>query len=159
MLKAVRLERGDARRLKYKDPETGKMRYFLQVICPEFQLPYIKNMLKTLDLPGVESASGNTYYHVRTAHRDAIEIGDVIRGTVLSGEGFLFADDVTNNPLHLRQRKRRSTRRGDRQVLRCPPPQVEIAVWAIEIDEDDEATLGCPSRKLIRDHLGAHRLR
>lgn len=142
VLKTVRLERGDARPMKYRDPETGEMRYFMQVICPEFQLPYIREMLHTLDLPGIQSATGNIYYHVRTAHRDASEIKRIIEGTVLSGEGFMFADDVTNTVYIFD-----SVSDGERaaetiKFYDVPPPQVEITTWVIEIEEDGNKTLG-----------------
>lgn len=142
VLKAVRLERGDARPMKYKDPDTGEMRYFLQVVCPEFQLPYIRKMLHTLDLPGIESRTGNIYYHVRMAHRDASEISEVIKGTVLSGEGFTFADDVTNTLYIFDSESDGELSVETIKFYDVPPPQVEIGVWIIESDQDDDDTLG-----------------
>jgi type II secretory pathway component GspD/PulD (secretin) len=142
VLKAVRREKGDARTLKYKDPETGGTRYFIQVVTTRDQMPSVVETIQTLDLPGVTSSAGDTHYHQRMKYRRASEVANVIASTVLSGEGAVFADDVTNT-LYIED----SQSDGERDVITAefydvPPPQVEFEVLAVEIEEDDAGDLG-----------------
>jgi len=142
VLKAVKREKGDARTLKYKDPETGKTRYFMQVVTTRDQMPSVIETIRTIDLEGVTSSQGDMYYHYRMKYRQASEVASIIGATTLSGEGEIFADDVTNTVFF-----KDSQSDGERSALTMkfydvPPPQVEFDVLAAEIEEDDAAKLG-----------------
>lgn len=142
VLRAVNLEKGAARTLKYKDPEGGATRYFIQVVTTERQMPSVVQTIKSLDLPGIESSEGDTKYHYRMKYRRASEVSDIIANTVLSGEGETFADDASNT-LYIKD----SASDAERDIVTArfydvPSPQVEFEVLAVEIAEDDLDKVG-----------------
>ena len=81
--KAVEAEKGKVRTLKYKDVEAGKTRYFIQVVAPDFQISSIEELIKTLDLPGVESSEGDIKFNYRLLYRDAEEMANLIKNSPL----------------------------------------------------------------------------
>jgi len=141
VLAAVESEKGTAKTLKYKDPD-GTERYFLQIVTTERQMPSVLRALEQIDLPGVESSSGDIKYHLRMNYRRASETAAVLRGTTLSGEGKVYADDVTNT-IYISD----SVSDGMRDIIVAqfydvPPPQVEFEVLAVEIEEENDSKVG-----------------
>lgn len=140
--KAVKLEKGTARALKYTDPDAGRDRYYIQVVTTVEQMPSIRKTVEALDLPKVVSSEGSMKYHRRMKYRRASEVADIIAGTVLSSEGSIFADDVTNT-VYIKD----AQSEGEREIVTLefydvPPPQVEFEILAVEILDDNEAKLG-----------------
>ena len=139
---AVRAESGSARTLKYVDPETRKVRNFIQVVCPKFQVAGIEQLVKAFDLPGVTSSPGDTRYFYRMQHRNAAAVQAMLQASELSGEGGSAVDAPTNT-LYFRDSSSDFGR--DLAVVKfmdVPVPQVELEVVIYEIDESDEAKLG-----------------
>lgn len=140
--KVVDAEKGKARTLKYKDPQDGKTRYFVQVVAPEFQIPYLEGLIKILDLPGMESSEGDVKYNYRLLYRDAEEMANIIRNTSLSGEGDIFFDKKTNS---VWIKDSGSDFRRDLNTLKfydVPVPQVTLDVELIEVETDNNKKLG-----------------
>ncbi|MBN1902948.1 hypothetical protein JW926_16615 [Candidatus Sumerlaeota bacterium] len=140
--KAVEMEKGKVRTLKYKDAQTGKMRYFLQVVAPEFQIPYIEEMIRTLDLPGMESSEGDVKYNYRLLYRKAEDISDIIENTSLSGEGEVYHDKKTNS---VWIKDSVSDFKKDLATLKfydVPIPQVALDLEVVEMENADDKSLG-----------------
>jgi type II secretory pathway component GspD/PulD (secretin) len=142
VLKAVKLEGGTARTLKYKDPSAGKTRYFVQVITTERQMPSILQTIKSLDLPGMTSSEGDLKYAVRMRHRRASEVARIMENTSVSGEGDIYADDISNT-LWFKD----SVSDGLRNIAYVgfydvPPPQVEFDIKVVELSESNIRKLG-----------------
>lgn len=141
ILKTVKPEGGTVRGMKYKNPN-GETDYFLQVICPEFQLEGIEQTIRMLDREGVVSSEGDLKYHARTLNRPASEIAKILDDTVLSGEGSVSYDDTTNTVYF-----KDSVSDGERDIetvkfYDVSPPQTEIAIWILETEEGDFSDLG-----------------
>ena len=141
-LRAVRLERGTARTLKYTDPATGETKFFLQIVTTAEQMPSVVETIQTLDLPGVVSSTGSLLYHMRTKYRRASEVANAVANTTLSAEGSVSADDETNTVFI-----DDSISDGQRDIVVAqfydvPTPQVEFDVLAVELEEDDVDKLG-----------------
>lgn len=141
ILKTVKPEGGTVRGMKYKNPN-GETDYFLQVICPEFQLEGIEQTIKMLDREGVVSSEGDLKYHARTYNRPASEIAEILDNTVLSGEGSVSFDDKTNT-VYLKD----SVSDGERDIetikfYDTAPPQAEISIWILETEDGDFSDLG-----------------
>ena len=142
VLRAVRLERGTARTVKYKVPGTDETRYFIQVVTTREQMPTIIETIKNLDLPGFVSSTGNMKYHVRMDYRRASEVASLLAATTLSGEGDVTFDDRTNTVYF-----EDSVSDGLRNIevikfYDISPPQVEFEIVAVEISEEDAERLG-----------------
>lgn len=141
-LKAVKREKGDARPLKYKDPASGAMRYFIQVVTTPEQMPSVIETIRALDLPEMTSSTGVIYYHRRLKYRRASEVANIINNTTLSGEGSLYADDVTNTLYIQESQSDGEVCIATAEFYDVPPPQVEFDVLAVEIEEDNASRLG-----------------
>ena len=142
VLKAVKLEGGTARTLKYKDPITGKTRYFMQVVTTERQMPTVIEMLRQIDLPNVVSSKGDKKYAIRMKYRKASELADILENTQLSSEGEVYADDISNT-LWLADSV--SDSEGDLAYVDfydVPTPQIEFDVQVIELPQADSSRLG-----------------
>src|SRR5690606_37281963 len=53
------LEKGSVNTVSSTDPETGKKMYWIQVNAPEFQIPYIDQLIEEYDVAGFTSGSGS----------------------------------------------------------------------------------------------------
>jgi type II secretory pathway component GspD/PulD (secretin) len=140
--KAAEMEKGKVRTLKYKDSQTGNMRYFIQVVAPEFQIPYIEEMIRTLDLPGMESSEGDVKYNYRLLYRNAEDISDIIENTSLSGEGEIYHDKKTNS---VWIKDSVSDFKKDLATLKfydIPIPQVALDLEVIEMENINDKSLG-----------------
>ncbi|HPB29901.1 MAG TPA: hypothetical protein PLB62_00425 [Candidatus Sumerlaeota bacterium] len=140
--KVVQAEKGQVRTMKYKDPESGKTRYFVQVVAPEFQIEGIAEMIKVLDLPGMESSEGDVKYNCRLLYRDAAEIAGILRNTSLSGEGAVAFDTKTNS---IWIKDSISDFKKDLATLKfydVPVPQVSLDIEIVEVETDDSSKLG-----------------
>lgn len=142
VLRAVSLEKGSARPLKYTEPDSGRTRYFIQVVTTAEQMPSIIETIRALDLPGVVSSEGDIKYHYRLKYRRASEVSNILRGTSLSSEGKTFADDETNT-IYISDSVSDGTRNiAVAQFYDVPSPQVEFQVLAVEFTADDSGNLG-----------------
>lgn len=142
VVRAVRLEKGSARTLRWQNPETGELRHFIQIVTTREQMPSVIATVKALDLPGMVSSTGDMKFHYRLAHRRASEVADVLALTTLSGDGAVTFDDATNT-LYFEDSQSDGLR--NIEVIKfydVPPPQVEFEIIAVEIEEENGERLG-----------------
>jgi hypothetical protein len=142
VLRAVSPEKGSARVMKYTPPDGGPLRYFIQVVTTEAQMPSVIETIKALDLPEVKSSTGDARYAIRMKYRAASEVADVIQNTYLSGEGKVFADDITNT-LYIQDSVSDSV--GDlayAEFYDVPAPQIDFEVQIIEVSDENASKLG-----------------
>lgn len=142
VVRAVRLEKGSARTLRWQNPETGETRHFIQIVTTREQMPSVVATVKALDLPGMVSSTGDMKYHYRLAHRRASEVADVLALTTLSGDGSVTFDDATNT-LYFEDSQSDGLRNVE--VIKfydVPAPQVEFEIIAVEIEEANGGRLG-----------------
>jgi hypothetical protein len=142
VIRAVTPEKGSTRVMKYTPPDGGRVRYFIQVVTTEAQMPSVIETIKALDLPDVKSSTGDARYAIRMKYRAASEVADVIANTYLSGEGKVFADDVTNT-LYIQDSVSDSV--GDlayAEFYDVPAPQIDFEVQIIEVADADAGKLG-----------------
>ncbi|MCX7011774.1 MAG: hypothetical protein NTW86_04280 [Candidatus Sumerlaeota bacterium] len=142
VLKAVKLEGGTARALKYADAATGKTRYFLQVVTTERQMPSIIDSIKAIDLPGITSSEGELNYAVRMRYRRASEVAQIVGNTSLSGDGQVFADDISNTVWIFDSQSDGKRDQAFIDFFDVPPPQVEFDLEAVEVSEDKAGKVG-----------------
>ena len=140
--RAVALEKGSARPLRYTDPETGEMRQFLHIITTEQQMPSIIESIRVMDLPEMRHTTGLMQYHYRMRYRRASEVAAILEQTILMPESKATADDVSNT-LYIADTRGYAPRNiATAQFYDVPPPQVEFEVLAVEIEEDKSDKLG-----------------
>ncbi len=140
--RAVALEKGSARPLRYTDPETGERREFLHVITTEQQMHSIIETIRAMDLPEVRHSTGLMQYHYRMRYRRASEVAAILEQTILMPESKATADDVSNT-LYIADTAGYAARNiATAQFYDVPPPQVEFEVLAVEIEEADADKLG-----------------
>lgn len=140
--KAVGLEKGTVKSLKYKDPGTGKERNFLQIVTTRDQMDSVIETVKKIDLPEITSSTGTIKSDYRMAYRRASEVAQILQRTSGSSEMKVFADDITNT-LYVED----SASDFEREFITVqfydvPPPQVEFEVRIVEIDEDKSGEVG-----------------
>ncbi len=142
VLRAVRLEKGAARALTFTDPETQKVRHFIQVVTTAEQMPSVLETIRTFDLTGIVASEGDTKYHYRLNNRKASEVATILANTVLSGDGKVFFDNATNT-VYFQDLASKSPRNIEAlKFYDAPSPQVEFEVTVVEIDSNDRARLG-----------------
>lgn len=142
--RAVRLEKGDTRVLRYKvdREDESTWRYFIQIVTTERQMPSVIETIKALDKPGITSDPGDTGYSIRMRYRRASDMAEIALRTNLSGEGKVFADDLTNT---LYMEDSLSDNEGNLAIVDfydVPPMQVEMEIKIIEINDNDAGQVG-----------------
>jgi len=115
---------------------------YLQVVAPSFQVESLRRMVQALDVKGIRSESGMRYNHIRLANRSAEEVGDILRSSVVSPVGTVTVDSVTNT-VYIED----GITDSERAIVTAafydvPPPQVEILVQIVELEENGDSTLG-----------------
>ncbi len=132
---AVGLEGGVTKSLEYSDPKQGgKLRYFLQVVTTDAQMPSVLKAIQTIDLPDMLEAGGDPDFEVRTRYRKASEVADILGAL---GVNEVLADDLTNT-VHFEDSESKLKLLDFYDV---PPLQVQfeiqiIEVWGDEVDNN-----------------------
>lgn len=114
------------------------------VICPEYQLPSLREMARELDRPELNSAPGSKYIYYRMRHRSALDAN--FRDTVsfyLGSSGVIIPDAQTNS-LQIFDAPTGSlaTEAALIEELDQPLRQVEINVKLYEVTVNSDGTLG-----------------
>src|SRR5690606_31022831 len=122
------LEKGSVNTVSSTDPETGKKMYWIQVNAPEFQIPYIDQLIEEYDVAGFTSGSGSVKFSYRLRHRKASEVAAHISESILSGDGEVVADDATNTIFISDSPSDFLNDFGQLQFYDIPTPQVEVDV-------------------------------
>ncbi len=142
VLRAVRLEKGAARALTFTDPDTQKVRHFIQVVTTAEQMPSVLETIRRFDLTGIVASEGDTKYHYRLNNRKASEVATILANTVLSGDGKVFWDNATNT-VYFSDLVSKTPRNIEAlKFYDAPPPQIEFEVTVVEVDDNDRGRLG-----------------
>jgi len=114
-------------------------KYFLHVICPTYQLPYIEAAMKALDEPWVtDEVDGSREFYYRAKFRDVTNL-DAVASIAGDGDGVTTAIDTAANGIFKRMEPYRA---GEwlrtAELMDFFPPQLvlDAAVYEVELGED-----------------------
>jgi len=119
-----------------------KKEYFLQVVCPEFQLPYLKAAADALDVPWLKvSDAGNAHLYYKAKFRPIRDLWWISQ-YYRSWEGTFQFDD-TNNALYYNDEPAcYGLQTWGLQQIDIPPSQVLLEVAVYEVDSKNDMKLG-----------------
>ena len=116
---------------------------YLVVTMPHWMIPYVDDLIRVLDVPGIEaSAFGTGYAFYRPLHRRPSELAAILGASVASPSAIAVPDD-SRNVIYLEDTPSfvgnvvRALEAFDR-----PPDQVEVHVRIYEIDDGDTHDVG-----------------
>ena len=115
---------------------------FMQVVCPDFQLPYVRSAAQELDVPWLkvaEDGDGNLYYKGKFRNvSDIWWISQYYRGP----EGY-FRFDTTNNAMYFNDQPAvMGLQKKGISEVDIPPNQVLLDVTIYEINTQNDAKIG-----------------
>jgi len=119
-----------------------KKEYFLQVVCPEFQLPYLKAAAEALDVPWLKvSEGGNIHLYYKAKFRPVKDLWWISQ-YYRSWEGY-FMFDTTNNALYYNDEPDcYGLQTWGLQQIDIPPSQVLLEVAVYEVNAQNDLKLG-----------------
>ena len=119
-----------------------KKEYFLQVVCPEFQLPYLKAAAEALDVPWLKvSEGGNIHLYYKAKFRPVKDLWWISQ-YYRSWEGYFMFDD-TNNALYYNDEPAcLGLQTWGLQQIDIPPSQVLLDVSVYEVNSQNDLKLG-----------------
>jgi len=136
----VSREEGGIYSFKHPTEDRGKV----LVICPEYQLPQLRQLAKELDRPGLNSAPGSRYIYYRMSHRNASDPGFLNAAShYLAGSGVLIPDIETNSlqifdaPVGADDMKAALD-----DILDKPLTQYEMRIKVYEVNVNSDGTMG-----------------
>jgi type II secretory pathway component GspD/PulD (secretin) len=141
---AVALENGIVRgAVTYPSKESGeKARQFIVFTTTREQMPSLLEAVRVLDVPNIVNAQGSSRKALRVKYRRASDLGAVLKGTRLTSQAKVFADDLTNtlyfddSPYVMEKTEEYLA------FFDVPVPQIEFDVQIIDIREDGARRLG-----------------
>ncbi len=139
---AVATEKGVVRGAVTQAVNGEKARHFLVVTTTNEQMPAIEKTLETLDVPGMVNSQGRSRKALRVKYRRASDLGAVLKGTRLTSQAKILADDLTNTLYY--DDSEYVIGKVDEYVsfFDVPIPQIEFDVQIIEVREDATGKLG-----------------
>ena len=124
----------------FQDKVAGQ--YYLQVVCPKFQLPYIVDALTQLDQPGIsETSDGSALLYYKAKFRRAVDL--INATTVYATPKTLKTPDTDNNAVMVSDAPcgiplvQLGFTSAD-----IPPSQIAIDTKIYEVDISNDAKLG-----------------
>ena len=119
-------------------------RGFLVVICPEYQLPTLRKLAQRLDRPRLNSAPGSKYIYYRMNHRNASDPNFIAAASFFLGATGLLVPDLETNSMLIYDAPQGAMemQQALEDELDKPLPQVQVNVKVIEIDVNNDGTLG-----------------
>ncbi|MBM4080852.1 MAG: hypothetical protein FJ278_14200, partial [Planctomycetes bacterium] len=116
--------------------------YFLQVICPKFQLPYIEAAVKALDIKGIqEDKDGSETVYYAAKNRDIAAV-DPLAKRWSSDETVSTLDPKNNAALHRGEPYRVEEYLKGAKLVDIPPSQVLLEAAIYEVNVQDDLKLG-----------------
>ena len=119
-----------------------KKEYFMQVVCPEFQLPYLRKAAEELDVPWLKVAEeGECHLYYQAKFRpiqDVLWISQYYRGP----EGFFEIDDANNALYFNDQLACEGLQNWGLSQIDIPPNQVRLDVTVYEVNTQSDAKIG-----------------
>lgn len=119
-------------------------RGYIVVICPEYQLPWLRQLARDLDRPDLTSSSGSKYIYYRMKHRNAADPSfRQVVSYYLGKSGNIFPDTETNSLLIFDAPKGAAdTEAALNDFLDKPLKQIELQVRFYEMDVHNDAAIG-----------------
>lgn len=115
----------------------------VMVTLPDYMLPGVDEMMKTVDRQNITSSSGEEYVYVFPKHRSVTDAGFVgLIGTVIGNSGSYGADVEVNHCWVLAAPSKIESVKAWLPKFDVPPPQVVVEVAVYEIYVDNEAKIG-----------------
>jgi type II secretory pathway component GspD/PulD (secretin) len=116
---------------------------FLVVICPEYQLPSLRQLARDLDRPSIVSSPGSSYGFYRMRHRDITnaQLRNII-AMHMDNWGALMPDVQTNSVMIYDGKGGFDAANAKLQELDQPLRQVEMKVNIYEMDVNNDAKIG-----------------
>ncbi len=120
----------------------GKSGY-LVVICPEYQLPSLRQLARDLDRPSIASAPGSSYGFYRMRHRDIsnAQLRNIV-AMHMDNWGALFPDVQTNSVMVYDAKGGFDDANAILKELDEPLRQVEMQVNIYEMDVNNDTKIG-----------------
>ncbi|HOE64045.1 MAG TPA: type II and III secretion system protein [Candidatus Sumerlaeota bacterium] len=119
-----------------------KKEFFMQVVCPEFQLPYLKAAAEELDVPWLkvaESGHGQLYYKCK--FRKVADVNFISRW-YRGPEGF-FRYDIANNALYYDDQPAvLGLQKKGLSEIDIPPNQALFEVAIYEVSAQNDSKIG-----------------
>jgi len=120
-----------------------KKQYWLYVVAPKFQMPYIAEAVKQLDVKWLSDdfdGADQVYYHAK--FRDIVEIDDIARSAASSSDNTIVLDKVTNSSLFIGEPYRAKSYIKYSKVVDQPVPQILLEATVYEVEVSKEMRLG-----------------
>jgi len=116
---------------------------FLVVICPEYQLPSLRQLARDVDRPFIASAPGSSYGFYRMRHRDIsnAQLRNII-AMHMDNWGALLPDVQTNSVMIYDAKGGFDEANTKLQELDQPLRQVEMKVNIYEMDVNNDMKMG-----------------
>ena len=115
---------------------------YLQVICPRFQLPYIREAVKALDVPWIqENNDGYSTAYYRAKNR-AIATVDALAKLFTDGDGVSVLDTYANSAMRREEPSRTNTWLKTCETVDVVPDQMVFEGAIYEVDATDDLKLG-----------------
>ena len=133
-------EEGDVYSFQPTDGPGG----FLVVVCPEYQLPALRQLAKELDQPALNSYPGGVWTYYRMKHRDAMDAGFRDAASYFAGSSAIIAPDRDTNSLFFYDAQIGTESMLDalETTLDKPQAQMELGVKIYEIAANNDGQLG-----------------
>ncbi len=137
---AVMREEGGIYSFVHPTEERG----YLVVICPEYQLPSLRELAARLDRPRLHSGPGSRYIYYRMRHRNAANPAFLATASFYLGDSGTLIPDIETNSVQIFDAPAGAVamETAFRDILDQPLPQVEVAVRIYEVDVNNDARLG-----------------
>ncbi|NQU42787.1 hypothetical protein HQ520_05845 [bacterium] len=137
---ATSREEGGVYSFSHPDGNSG----YLVVICPEYQLPSLRQLAKDLDRPGVNSGPGSKYIYYRMQHRNIADPSFRAAASWYLGQsGLLVPDQETNSVLIFDAATGASTmEKALIEYLDKPLRQTDLGVKIYDVAANNDGTLG-----------------
>jgi type II secretory pathway component GspD/PulD (secretin) len=116
---------------------------FLVVICPEYQLPSLRQLARDLDRPSIASAPGSSYGFYRMRHRDIsnLQLRNIV-SMHMDNWGALMPDVQTNSVMIYDAKGGFDAANAKLLELDQPLRQVEMKVNIYEMDVNNDTKIG-----------------
>ena len=123
-----------------RDKVTGKG--YLQVICPRFQLPYIREAVKALDEPWIkENNDGFSMVYYRAKNRPIADV-DTLAKLWTDGDGVSVLDTQANSAMRREEPARAHTWLRTCETVDVVPDQMVFEGAIYEVNTNDDLKLG-----------------
>lgn len=117
---------------------------YIVVICPEYQLPWLRELAKELDRPQLTSAPGSKYIYYRMKHRNSSDAGFRTVVSYYTGASGVLIPDLETNSLLIFDAPdgAMAAEEALNEIFDKPLSQIEVQVSFYEIDVHNDAALG-----------------